>query len=516
MVTRRVFSLGSLRALVALMLAFGAHVYAAPFIAAGERHFDHAHHDRAVADAKRPAPACALCHNLTSTGAPVLKGKAEHARCFDACHDHQYGVTCGALSTGGKSGPGKSVCLVCHATILSTCTPPGLVTQDPNATGFESTFGHTSKGHTSLDLERDCAVCHADKADAGKQHPSGHTACGECHAQGAHATGRTPANPSMMDCAGCHKPIAGPKPKHAPDVFALAFDHRAHTATAHADRCLTCHLKAVGDALKTTMMGCQAQCHDGVKSFSTTGTSCTRCHKGDDAPIATTRQAFSHASHTNNKVQIAQCTSCHALDTEGMVAAPAHGKDHLPCSNPTCHQAEFASRTPMICGVCHDASSPWSKQLSRPLARKHGEQPEWFQTINHAAHLKAWVTSGNAGPGGANANTACASCHGGKGGGAVPSGHGPCAACHNKGQLPAMTDCAACHARTAAARPPVSTWAVTATFKHETHVTDPRTKQPTTCVTCHVAVAGAKALAAVVAPTTVSYTHLTLPTNREV
>jgi c(7)-type cytochrome triheme protein len=238
------------------------------------------------------------------------------------------------------------------------------------------------------------------------------------------------------------------------------------------------------------MPGCQNGCHDGKRAFATTGTSCTKCHRAVAPPsVARADLPFSHAEHERRNVRIADCSSCHVLQPDGTLAASLHGKDHLPCATSGCHQTEFGSRTTKICGICHETSSPWAQPAPRT------EKPnvhEWFQSMDHASHVRAAGT----------ANSTCDGCHGNVPGGTPPPrGHRACASCHGRRQAPAMTDCTACHARTAPVRTTASAWSVATAFKHATHAADPRTARPTACIECHATIAQAKDLASIAAPT---------------
>ena len=462
---------------LAIVAATGS-VAAAPFVARDQRHFEHDRHTAAVASAGRPAAACSTCHDSTPAGDPALHGKAEHNRCFGACHDHTYGITCGAVSKGGASGPTKQVCLVCHATLLSTCNPPGLVPQ-AQTPSFVARFAHAAAGHDTPALDGACALCHRTEAGPSSATPAAHAACNACHT--------TTAKPEMTACAGCH--VATPaRPARAADPFRVdGFDHAAHSAASHGATCFGCHPKASGEALRPTMTSCRTGCHDGTHAFTTTGTSCTKCHRAADPPPAARADlGFSHALHERRSVRIADCASCHALETDGTLATPLHGKDHQPCATSGCHDTEFATRAPKICGICHATAAPWTKAVARPGGP---ESHEWFEDLDHASHLRTAGTT----------NSTCEGCH--VGGGAAPRGHRACASCHGSRARPAMTECAACHARTAPGHAAVSAWSVATTFKHATHAADPRTARPTPCVECHATIAGAKNLASVAAPT---------------
>jgi hypothetical protein len=179
---------------------------------------------------------------------------------------------------------------------------------------------------------------------------------------------------------------------------------------------------------------------------------------------------------------------CHAVEADGRLTAPLAKKDHQPCATSGCHLNEFMSRTTKICGICHDAASPWQKTASRA---KPPLSPEWFERIDHASHLGTLGTL----------NNACASCHGDKLAGApAPAGHDACAPCHGRGQALTMSQCAGCHSQTPPPRPAASVWSVRATFDHKQHAADPRSRGVTKCTECHKQIASAKDLASVRAP----------------
>jgi c(7)-type cytochrome triheme protein len=211
------------------------------------------------------------------------------------------------------------------------------------------------------------------------------------------------------------------------------------------------------------------------------------CHKGSAPPQAMKNElGFSHAEHRKRNTKIDDCSACHAIDNDGTLAAPLSRKDHLPCANSGCHQNEYASRAPKICGVCHDAASPWAKTAARPGKRRG---VEWFEAMNHASHLAPGKTA------------TCESCHGDKRtGGEAPRDHRACATCHGRGQAPVMADCKACHATTRQSKLEASQWNVAATFEHTKHATDPRTHRATACTECHTRVAAARDMTAVTAP----------------
>jgi len=470
---------------------------AVPTIDPQQRHFDHDRHNAEMQKNGNPVPACQACHQIDDKTKTEWKLKSgwgaklsaqEHNRCFGACHgkdgDHDYHPECGSLS--GAHSPAK-ICAVCHP-VKAKCRPADLPAAQATDASFGEKFTHSRHLSLGTSIERDCAYCH--KAESAGQPPltaRPHVICGGCH----NANG---AKPPIGECAGCHQKPHAPS-KQAPDPYRLKpFDHPTHATASKQASCTGCHDKLVGatneDALpRPTMLNCQTRCHDGQKSFAATGTKCTQCHKGNDKPPQLRQDlGFNHAEHEKRQVNINDCATCHSIATDGTLAPPGDKRDHMPCAKSGCHQNEFLAKAPKICGICHESAAPWQKNTSRPGKTFH----EWFQTMNHASHVKA--------AGGA-ANATCQGCHGEKlTGGNIPRNHAACARCHGKGQAPAMQDCAACHNRTKPSHPAASPWSVSANFKHTQHATDPRSKKTTSCVECHATVAGSKDLASIAAP----------------
>nr|MBA3500653.1 hypothetical protein [Deltaproteobacteria bacterium] len=213
-----------------------------------------------------------------------------------------------------------------------------------------------------------------------------------------------------------------------------------------------------------------------------------QCHRGNEpAPTTRSDMAFVHSTHANRNVKIAECATCHGVEADGRLSPPLAKKDHMPCALSGCHQTEFASRTTKICGVCHDTVAPWQRNQSRA---KPPLKPEWFETIDHSAHLAKIGTT----------NGACSTCHGEKlTGGPRPGSHDGCVGCHGKTARPAMNECGACHLKDAPQRAVRSEWAVTRQFEkaggHAKHAVDARSKKPAACLDCHGGVRTAKNLA---------------------
>jgi hypothetical protein len=465
------------RAIVILALLASEAAAGPPMRPMSERHFDHAAHQAALGGKD---VACARCHPTTGTAGQLTdagtSAVVDHGLCQGSgCHGDSFAkdTRCASIQAAKLD----RVCGTCH--IKDTCfpAPPAVVDR------FPAGFTHGRHAPLGDAIEGDCALCHVAQAGAAAA-TDGHRACSACHERGA--------KPAMTECASCHTGSASPPAAASPS--GVRFDHGSHATASKQRACLACHgtpARAEPDAeLSPRMLGCQASCHDGKRAFSTTGTTCTRCHQGGEPaqPVALA-QPFSHASHAALHVAIADCSSCHSLSGDGTLQPPLAGKDHQPCAQSGCHQTEFASKKPAICGVCHDAVSPSQKAIARSSATS--AKVEWFTSIDHAAHLKA----ASAGSG----NAACEQCHPGSAA-ASARGHLACAPCHGKGQAPAMTACAACHATSAPARAAVSRWSVAATFSHANHAEDPRKHAATACVECHANVPAATDLAAIRAP----------------
>ena len=480
-----------------------------PLIPAAQRKFDHDLHLRVSTAGGKPA-ACAHCHKQDANGAP--RAGKEHAspatsRC-EACHGTRP-LSCDAIKQPGPKSPAR-LCQTCHVSTRAECLPRDLPAKTQSSPP-PSRFTHGV--HTTLNwFGQDCVQCHAAQAPAAANTKAGaaHALCARCHnpqhpsnPYKARGAGPDVSRLSMAACESCHTASKVAKAPRAADPFRLAgFDHRRHhAASSQQAACMSCHDKLAGAneaALpRPHMLGCQYHCHDAKRAFATTGTSCTKCHRGSDPPAAMrTDLQFDHAKHATRNVRITDCVACHALQVDGSVDAPLARKDHQPCAASGCHQPEFATRgQTRICGICHDAASPWHKAVARA---KKPAVPEWHSTMNHASHLSALRTM--------QGNAACATCHGDKLAGApAPKNHAACAPCHTKGQGPPMAQCAACHAQGAVApRRADSAWSVAANFKHETHAIDLRTgpaRKPTPCIDCHAQMGNATSLANVLPPT---------------
>lgn len=203
--------------------------------------------------------------------------------------------------------------------------------------------------------------------------------------------------------------------------------------------------------------------------------------------------AFSHEGHVGRGVAIDDCKSCHVMAPDGNAAPPTSANPHQPCATAGCHEAEYFSRTPKICAVCHDEVDPSKKLAARYAERRRSE---FGGEINHVSHARPQAGQGE--------NSGCVTCHGDPYRKTrPPEGHAVCSTCHGKTAQPPMSTCGGCHQRGqqgGGARGKPSEWAVTARFQHETHGRDPRTSSETSCVGCHASIPRAQKTRDIAAP----------------
>jgi c(7)-type cytochrome triheme protein len=481
---------------VASSLSFGG----PKVIPVGSRKFDHALHDKAIASSSTPqkTTVCITCHVMDGKG--IRSTAKEHTNRCTKCHTDP--ATCTAeMQKPGPQNP-QNRCATCHerttnAAGVPVCGPKVILQAQPKADSFDAKYSHGKHIGFGASVQKDCATCHRAQDIAANVNLGSvgiHKQCTDCH-NGPGGRSKLQFN----DCAGCHGPSKGKTTGGGPsnDPFRLAgFNHQSHHAkNGNVASCTSCHTMLASDSgvPRPQMNLCQQTCHNGGdgKPFSAVGTKCTACHKNVNSPAAPNKTdlPFSHAKHLPRNVKIGDCTQCHSVKGDGNLEPPNAGKNHTPCSNSGCHQTEFMSRTTKICGVCHDKSVPWLKTVARAI---RPASPEWFENMNHFSHLTKKGSS----------NAACADCHGDKTGtGARPAGHAPCAECHGKVQgAHPMSQCGTCHVQERPSRAPVSAWSVAATFKHDKHAMDPRSKRATNCIECHKGIETAKALAQVKLP----------------
>jgi c(7)-type cytochrome triheme protein len=457
-------------------------------------HFDHKGHEVAAAKAggARGKAACADCHQWKADGKMNLKGGQEHGTRCSKCHDEKS-TKCrvDAVNTQLR-------CQSCHRFPAGDpCyePTPKALTKPAN---YPSTFNHGQHVGFKVAIEKDCANCHRKNAPAGSAPFVAHQRCFQCHGTKGNSIS---TKITWDECSKCHE-AAKPKPPASGDPFRLGkFDHQKHHAESNQSSCTTCHTSMSGasatDVPRPKMDSCLKSCHDGSKAagkaFSAVGTKCTSCHNspgGLTMPV-TKGVAFSHEAHSKRNVNVNDCVACHSVQPDGTVMAPNTGKDHAPCSNASCHQNEFLSRTTKICFVCHeDSPVPWKKLAAR--MQDPSPKPEFFENISHASHLQKTGST----------NAACTDCHGDKlGGGKPPKDHAACSQCHGKGPpAHSMNDCGKCHTRDALAKKAPSEWSVAATFNHQRHANDSRSRKNTNCTECHAEIAKSTSLATMAKP----------------
>jgi c(7)-type cytochrome triheme protein len=482
----------SLLALVIAAVIVGgsglAAAQAPPIIPVKERRFDHDQHAKILKDAGKQDVVCAGCHKVKpDTGAKVGR---DHARCDGAgCHTLDVAErSCDSVRISGPKSPARQ-CQICHVPSNKRCLPADLPPK-PTETSFVAHFAHNRHMGLGDSAKATCVDCHEQEVAGSMVAPTdAHSACSGCH------NGRG-VKIGMDQCSACHVNKANAQVAPRDDFTLIPFDHAKHNQKSNlGGQCLTCH-KGIDAANATNewqmpkpaMQTCIDGCHDGKKgAFNAVGTTCTRCHHGNGPTTATPPAsrvdlAFSHEAHRKRNVNLDDCASCHTVEKDGKIDPPNIGKDHAPCANAGCHQTEFESKTPKICGACHDNAAPWMKATAR---LRTDQKREFFGAINHQTHIKLAGSK----------NDACTGCHGNKLQDAPgPKQHEGCATggkCHGGPSAPQMTDCKLCHKTEAAGRAPASEWSVAATFKHSTHATDPRNKSATACALCHAEVPNA-------------------------
>ncbi len=241
--------------------------------APADRIFSHENHEKTVkAD-------CARCHSATADGEWEQKGKKEHSRCFSC---HKFSSSCGTLAK--KEG---KVCLTCHVTFKSECTPSGYTPPAAGTSEFSANYSHRKHIRPGAKTGEQCETCHGSFAAGAPKQGSlsaGHALCSGCHARGV--------TPRIKEtCDGCHSRGAGQAVvgtrKANPFAVSGTFDHVSHAAIdrvgTEGRACLTCHSNIkTSDAddmvPMPTMQSCQESCHDGKKAFNAIGTTCTKCH----------------------------------------------------------------------------------------------------------------------------------------------------------------------------------------------------------------------------------------------
>ncbi len=211
---------------------------------------------------------------------------------------------------------------------------------------------------------------------------------------------------------------------------------------------------------------------------------------GKDANVV----RFGHELHKGKGVKVDNCKTCHSIKGEYEVEPVTRGKDHQPCNNSGCHAAEYMSREPKICVVCHDTNEPWVKQTARI---RDFDVSEFGGEISHKTHQSNKAREGG---------IKCQSCHGDVfNDGEKPDSHAVCGSCHQGGLEPVMSDCGSCHmlGRAAELRKSDSRYTVRGRFEHSDHERDPREKKRAepSCKVCHTGISDAESLSDIPSPT---------------
>ena len=176
----------------------------------------------------------------------------------------------------------------------------------------------------------------------------------------------------------------------------------------------------------------------------------------DKAAPAVEAKHFSHADHTTRGVTIDDCQSCHRVDPEGKILAPA-AQGHAPCLDAKCHATEFLAvgtsaktrtkdaakfaKASAFCTGCHQTVPwPWKKATTR-IVPSFKAAREYHVELDHFAHTTKALAKG----------TSCRGCHIVDGTSFAlvvgTPGHAQCQTCHNAKDLPAFTmaKCGSCH-----------------------------------------------------------------------
>lgn len=173
-------------------------------------------------------------------------------------------------------------------------------------------------------------------------------------------------------------------------------------------------------------------------------------------PSATTAKHFDHKQHATKGVDVSKCETCHRIDAQGKILAPA-AQGHAPCLQAQCHATDFVAvgtsektrkvgpafeKAAAFCTGCH-ATVPWPwKQAQTRIVPSFKGAREYHVELNHFAHATRASEQGANG---------CRGCH------VVDAksfalvigtpGHGQCVTCHNAKDYPdfTMAQCGLCH-----------------------------------------------------------------------
>ncbi len=218
---------------------------------------------------------CNDCH--------ALEDKAKGADAFPICKDvrmpyptHDKCITCHPTSFFQKP---LVICTNCHTEITIT-KQSALKEQSGERAPLRTVFDH--KLHLSpkmrvkkrFGFDKDCTFCHAFVRGGEKVQLPAHQQCCECHT-------KKDVEPSINDCAGCHKrPKQEKNPRSLVRKFSHA-DHKTDPTSGASLPCLRCHFevpKARKVAkLKLPKMATCVECHQGEIAFSYAD--CLKCHE---------------------------------------------------------------------------------------------------------------------------------------------------------------------------------------------------------------------------------------------
>ena len=441
-------------------------------------------------------PQCQLCHDVS--GWKSIKHEAsQHRFAITGKHDLQ----CANCHAAGAHLSPTVTCADCHKQThggtRSPCETCHVVSNWKSVFFKKHTFDPAllpGKHRTAT-----CLGCHAAFQFKGVT-----TECESCH--------HTKPHEDLGGCKQCHSPLSWKdvKPDHrtgaalptgdkpvvenktpieqqastdTTGIFRVksSFNHVTHERQVKArglkPNCASCHVGTDFIKQRPTMQACEA-CHDGKTAFDARGTQCDRCHQ---APPGTPMVAlppspklFQHGAHTNHKVKIEDCTSCHGVGVTWETVQS--GRDqHKPCQ--VCHAAEFRTPGQMICLGCHVRNDPFRPNPLRPHTQAKSEfrSPD-ARDLPHAGHIAGGL--------------ACETCHA-KPAGKPPReptlGHQVCVKCHwekrmvtAKGTPVTLKQCASCHVlssiprQTSGKRP----WSTRDHFRHD--------KDHRLCVPCHL------------------------------
>lgn len=444
--------------------------------------FDHILHRGEVESKAIDNPSCTSCHSVDRAG--FLRGRLDHATCFDKCHGAAPAPRRGRQPYAIDEDR-REVCSACHAESEQSAWARGRPGPNrPNRRSGDSEFAIHMSHQAHAAVPQGCRKCHGVPADERRAAPTGraHSRCVGCHNQ-------PDARTRMSQCEACHQPSIGPRdrPRLDPGLFPVGklFSHRAHLARGGQalERCDDCH-RAV-TATEDNQIPAPSKercrsCHDGVQAFSTTETACRKCHVEPalplDRPIAE-RAHFDHRQHDQRS-----CADCHG-------EAASKTDAHAPCSDSGCHQPQFAEAASPICTICHNRTEPWLKLHLDPRPRSRRDFGIDFSHRAHGTEAAGKVTDD------------CGRCHRPEPSGRFgPSrGHAACTGdgCHDHGQNPAMSACDGCHrlgsAQLYEQRRRARSWSVRQRFRHVGHLARPN-GAPVPCTSCHTDIADTESL----------------------